>query len=474
MIKIKYLFKKFYQRLKEEVLKNIDSKPHKKILPKLEILYNNNPKDVMVLMALTHVYYHKKDYAKAMHYVLNALDANPNDSLALKYKAWIYDETGDKKHYEETLLQIYDAGNADWEVYDELAVRYEQSGHFLKALGLYTLALKDPDNYQPAYAAIGAANCYCNAGAFGIADEIYDTLLDVYPGDGLILHNKANNFYLKGELDKAEKILLEIIAKDPHFEISKLLLGDINRKRNEIKLLRNSKEVNISKELKPSEDINDHVIESPEELEVLLNKSKALVETGDYAGAKIILENIIDNDDSIAIAWLNLAGIYFITLELQKAVYCCDKILLLEEVSDAGIMGAYNLLIQTLYALGNISKALTITDRMISSVPNNYMAILVKARILNRQGDYSGALSILLPVMSIIPPEEEVAGFANYLLATAYYKLGNEAKFIKALMESVRLGCEFGTRWFRTKYATTEDTYKGTTVTKVYERKDLK
>jgi hypothetical protein len=76
--------------------------------------------------------------------------------------------------------------------------------------------------------------------------------------------------------------------------------------------------------------------------------------------------------------------------------------------------------------------------------------------------------------MSIIPPEEEVAGFANYLLATAYYKLGNEAEFIKALMESVRLGCEFGTRWFRTKYATTEDTYKGTTVTKVYERKDLK
>lgn len=480
----KALISQDINKLKQEVLRDIDRLPHDLVLPKLEILYNNDPKDIMVLNALAHIYYNKRAYAKAMQYVLNVLIESPNDVQALKYKAWVSNETGGEKQCKDILWQIFKAGNADWEVVDHLAEMNEQDGQYLAALGFYTLALKEPDNLQPVHAAIGGANCYCNAGAFGIADEIYDTLLDVYPGDGLILHNKANNFYLKGELDKAEKILLEIIAKDPQFEISKLLLVDIKFKRAALTSLQNAKEDILGKELKSSENIsinkndedsNLNLFDSPEELDALLHEVRDLQEKGDYVGAKNILATIIKVDDSIEVAWLYLAHLHYQLLELPESIECCDKFLLLiDDMNDSIIVGCLDIKAKSLFALGKLEEALTICEKIISMEPTNYMLVLLKARILNRKGDYTGALNILLPVMSIIPPETELAGFANYLLATAYYKLGNEAEFIKTLKESLRLGCEFGTRWFRTKYATTEDTYKGTTVTKVYERKDLK
>jgi tetratricopeptide (TPR) repeat protein len=468
MKKEKTITSQVVNKLKLEVLQDIDMLPHDKVLPKLEALYNNNPKDVVTLKALAHIYYHKKYYAKAMHYILNALDISPNDAQALKYKAWIYDETGDRLHAMKTLWEIVDAGEADGEVYDQLGAMEEQDGNFLVGLGSYTRAIQDPNYLQTMHAAIGGANCYSKAGAFEIADEIYDTLLDVSPGYWLILHNKANNLYLKGDLDKAEIILLEIISKDPHCEISKLLLEDIKKKKNELFLLQNAKEDFRGKELKyPGNNsiyINDvdsslNLFDSPEELDALLHNSQDLQEKGDFKGAKNILETIIKIDDSIAVVWLYLANLHYQLLEIPEAINCCDKVLtLLKDMNDNSKSGTLMIKARSLHALGKLDEALAIADDIISTDPSKYIPIIIKARINNRKGDYTGALNILLPAMNMIPQETELAGFAHYLLATAYYKLGNETEYIKALYESYRLGCEFGTRWFRVKYIAVEGT----------------
>jgi len=446
--------KKDFNQIKEEALYNINMQPHKKVLPILKALHKHNPKDVDVLKALAHIYYHKKDYKKVSQYVQNALDVNPNDEIALKYKAWVYDETGDKINSMKTLKQIIDTGNADWEVYDQLAEMYEQNGHVLEALGLYTIALRDPNNIQPFHAAIGGANCYSKSGAYEIADEIYDTLLDVRPGDTMILHNKATNYFEQGRLLEAERILQEVISKDPSFTRSIKLLAEIHG--NPIPT--NNKHLSID-EIDFKSD-NSIIFEHEEgKWEELFNDYKDLEKKGAFYEAKKKLETIIEIDDSIAVAWLGLAGLHYTLLEIPEAIECCDVVLsLVKDFSDFSIKGPLIIKSESLFALGKLDEALAIAEEIISLDSTKYRTFLIKARILNRKRDYSGTISILLPVMSMIPSETEGLAFAHYLLATAYYKLGNETEYMKALLESVHLGCEFGTRWFRIKYVAIEGT----------------
>jgi tetratricopeptide (TPR) repeat protein len=215
-----------------KVLDDIDTKPHNKVLPILELLNDFDRKDIVVLKALTHIHFRSKDYAKALHYILNALDIDPEDTQALKYKAWLYDETGDKKLYVKTLEHLIALGKADFEVYDQYAEYQENEGFILNALGSYTLALGSDENFHQAiHAAIGGANCYSKLGAYGIANEIYDTVLLVYPNSEMALYNEAHNYYLANKIKSAEKICKKLVSKHPDFQHPKDLLDLINKQK---------------------------------------------------------------------------------------------------------------------------------------------------------------------------------------------------------------------------------------------------
>ncbi|QQS37125.1 MAG: hypothetical protein IPM56_04005 [Ignavibacteriales bacterium] len=215
-----------------KVLDDIDTKPHNKVLPVLELLNEFDRKDIVVLKALTHIHFRNKDYAKALHYVLNALDIDPEDVQALKYKAWLYDETGDKKLYVRTLEHLIALGKADFEVYDQYAEYQENKGFILNSLGSYTSALSSDENFQQAiHAAIGGANCYSKLGAYGIANEIYDTVLMVHPDDKIALYGKAYNYYLSNKINSAEKICKKLASDHSDFQHPKDLLDLINKQK---------------------------------------------------------------------------------------------------------------------------------------------------------------------------------------------------------------------------------------------------
>ncbi|HCY77731.1 MAG TPA: hypothetical protein DHV28_17605 [Ignavibacteriales bacterium] len=215
-----------------KVLDDIDTKPHNKVLPILELLNDFDRKDIVVLKALTHIHFRSKDYAKALHYVLNALDIDPEDTQALKYKAWLYDQTGDKKLYIKTLEHLIALGKADFEVYDQYAEYQENKGLILNALGSYTMALSSDESFQQAiHAAIGGANCYSKLGAYGIAHEIYDTVLLVHPDDKIALYGKSYNYYLNKKINIAEKICKKIVSNHPDFQHPKDLLDLINKQK---------------------------------------------------------------------------------------------------------------------------------------------------------------------------------------------------------------------------------------------------
>ena len=423
----------------DKILGEIDTRPHDVVLPKLEALYRINQKDVNVLTALAHIYYHQKDYAKAFFYVLNALDICPNNIRALKYKAWIYNERGNEEQYTKTLLQIFNSGKADWEVHDQLAVCFEENGDFLQALGLFTNALKDPNNLQPFHAALGGANCYSKAGAFEIADEIYDTLLNVWPDDLLTIYNKATNYLAKGEKDKSQALLQEIIRKDPTFQMAIELLSKLENEdfpKDWAKNMRN-------------EHASDTETIKVRSIEELYQEYFDLMRTGNLFVARERLKAILQIDNSLDIIWSNLAGLHFMLLEIPESLDCCEKALSLTpntQTKDISIILAKKA--HALFALGKLDESLLIVDQVITREPDNYLMPVLRARILNRKKDYAGAINTLLPIVKSLDGKDDLAGLAKYLLASAYKYSGNDSKAMELLIESVSCGCEFGTRWY--------------------------
>jgi len=214
-----------------EVLENIDSKPAGDILPDLKALYSFDKKDIVVLKALTYIHYRLKNYTKAFHYVLRALDIDPEDEMALKYKALLYYETHDENNYLKTLDQLIAVETDDFEVYDQFAEYLENKGSVLNALGNYTLALSCNENLHHAiHAAIGGANCYGKMGAYGIADEIYDMILLEFPKDKYGLYGKAYIKYLSNHINSSAKICDLLLSRDPNFKEANELLQLLNKK----------------------------------------------------------------------------------------------------------------------------------------------------------------------------------------------------------------------------------------------------
>ena len=220
-----------YLETQRKSLDAIDIKLDKEVLPDLEALYAFNKKDIVVLKALTHIHYRLKNYAEAFHFVLQALDIDPEDEMALKYKAWLYDETGDKKQYFKTLEQLIALGTDDFEVYDQYAEDLENKGFVLNALGNYTSALScDKNTHQAIHAAIGGANCYSKLKANGIAAEIYDMILLEFPKDKYGLYGKAYIKYLSNHIISSTKLCELVLSSDPNFKEANELLQLLNKK----------------------------------------------------------------------------------------------------------------------------------------------------------------------------------------------------------------------------------------------------
>ncbi len=231
-----FITKENFAIVLDNVYRMIDQKPHEYVLPILEDLYKFDSKNPAVLTMLCHVYYWKKEYAKAFHYVKKALDIDSENTQALKYKAWIYDKTGDQKNCIATLEKLITTGKGDFEVYDQYAEYLEQNHLYHSALIFYTKALQDNNFlFQVSHAAIGGGNCYSKAGAFGLAREVYDIILMEHPNDLLALHNKANNSIQSGNLMEGENICHRILQINPEFKITQQLLIDINQKKKDTK-----------------------------------------------------------------------------------------------------------------------------------------------------------------------------------------------------------------------------------------------
>lgn len=190
-----------------------------------------------------------------------------------------------------------------------------------------------------------------------------------------------------------------------------------------------------------------------EDTQSRLLKSLIKEANGDLMGAITPLEEILIIDNSNDLALYGLTNYYYMSLDCNKAIECCDRFIALEGTEDSEkAIDLRQIKVQSLYAQGKYSDALEEIEDLLKLNLKNKKMIVYKAKIFNINGSYDAAKKILNPIIPAIP-DEGLLGHAYYVLAMSYHHLGQTDKSDELLYKSAELNDEFGMRWLKLKLA---------------------
>ena len=203
-----------------------------------------------------------------------------------------------------------------------------------------------------------------------------------------------------------------------------------------------------------AEEVLAEYLESrSEDTQSRLLKSLIKEAKGDLLGAITPLEEILIIDNSNDLALYSLTNYYYMSLDCNKAIECCDKFIALKGTQDSE--EAINLRktkVQSLYAQGKYSDALEEIEDLLKLNRKDEKMIVYKAKIFNINGSYDAAKNIVNPIIPVIA-DEGLLGHAYYVLAMSYHHLGQTDKSDEFLYQSAELNDEFGMRWLKLKLA---------------------
>lgn len=203
-----------------------------------------------------------------------------------------------------------------------------------------------------------------------------------------------------------------------------------------------------------AEEVLEEYLEShSEDTRSRLLKSLIKMGKGDLFGAIRSLEEILTYDSSNELALHSLTNYYYMSLNCNKAIECCDKFIALKgtQVSEEAI-NLRKTKVQSLYAQGKYSDALEEIEDLLKLNRKDEKMIVYKAKIFNINSSYDAAKRILNPIIPAIA-DDGLLGHAYYVLATSYYHLGQSDKSDEFLYKSAELNDEFGMRWLKLKLA---------------------
>ena len=204
---------------------------------------------------------------------------------------------------------------------------------------------------------------------------------------------------------------------------------------------------------KGEELLAEHLKDHSEDTQSRLLKSLIKMGKGDLFGAITPLEEILKYDSSNELALHSLTNYYSITLDLNKAVECCDKFIALDGTEDSEeAIDLRQIKVQCLYAQGKYADALEEIEELRKLNPIDKKMLVYKAKIFNITDSYDAAIKILTPFIHAIT-DDGLLGHAYYVLATSYYHLGQTEKSDEFLYKSAELNDEFGMRWLKLKMA---------------------
>ncbi|MBS4033429.1 MAG: tetratricopeptide repeat protein [Ignavibacterium sp.] len=199
--------------------------------------------------------------------------------------------------------------------------------------------------------------------------------------------------------------------------------------------------------------LEEYLKSHSEDTQSRLLKSLIQEAKGDLLGAITPLEEILIIDNSNDLALYSLTNYYYMSLDCNKAIECCDKFIALKGTQDSEeAINLRKIKVQSLYAQGKYSDALEQIEDLLKLNRKDEKMIVYKAKIFNINGSYDPAKKILNPIIPAIA-DDGLLGHAYYILATSYYHLGQTDMSDEFLYKSAELNDEFGMRWLKLKLA---------------------
>lgn len=199
--------------------------------------------------------------------------------------------------------------------------------------------------------------------------------------------------------------------------------------------------------------LEEYLKSHSEDTQSRLLKSLIKEANGDLMGAITPLEEILIIDNSNDLALYGLTNYYYMSLDCNKAIECCDRFIALEGTEDSEkAIDLRQIKVQSLYAQGKYSDALEEIEDLLKLNLKNKKMIVYKAKIFNINGSYDAAKKILNPIIPAIA-DGGLLGHAYYVLAMSYHHLGQADKSDELLYKSAELNDEFGMRWLKLKIA---------------------
>ncbi|QQS37124.1 MAG: tetratricopeptide repeat protein [Ignavibacteriales bacterium] len=199
--------------------------------------------------------------------------------------------------------------------------------------------------------------------------------------------------------------------------------------------------------------LEEYLKSHSEDTQSRLLKSLIQEAKGDLLGAITPLEEILIIDNSNDLALYSLTNYYYMSLDFNKSIECCDEFIAIEGAEDSEeAIDLRQIKVQSLYAQGKYADALEEIEDLLKLDRKDEKMIIYKAKIFNINGSYDAAKNILNPIISAIA-DEGLLGHAYYVLAMSYHHLGQTDKSDEFLYQSAELNDEFGMRWLKLKLA---------------------
>ncbi len=231
----------------------------------------------------------------------------------------------------------------------------------------------------------------------------------------------AKEASLKGELKKAQEIMMRVIRQDPEIIDAYFVLGNIFFKQK-----------NYPEAIRW---LGEALARKPDYDFVVLNMAISHIEMGNLAAAEELLVNFISRFQADSILYLTLGDINLKQEDYPEAIKYLEECLRINPTSAK----AHNNLARVYLILGDEDKALAHVSRALELMPKLRNLHYNLAQIHEARGKLPEAIAAYEVEISQYPDNSS----ASFNLAFLYRRLGNEAREEEFLLKTAAINPEF-------------------------------
>jgi protein O-mannosyl-transferase len=183
-----------------------------------------NPKSVLARTALSNLAYEKGEFQKAVNYLVEILNIEPNETRAHANLALILAQRGSLNKAEEHLDKAFKSGAPNADTFNIMGVVLQRKGKAEMAVAAYEKALSmNPRFYEPLF---NIGQIRLEQGRCKDALSSYPRVIELAPTYAEAHRAWGKCLLQQGEAEKAKQFFLRTLELDPGHFLARLNLGD--------------------------------------------------------------------------------------------------------------------------------------------------------------------------------------------------------------------------------------------------------